>query len=169
MVSDGLPAMLAAVTDDRGAVTGLMRTYLARDGSGKAAIQAPRRAMGALAGHGVRFGPNADVMLAGEGIETVLSLRMAMPTRPMIAALSATNLRAWIPPPQLRKLYIAVDRDDAGRNAADRLQERLNALGIEARQLHPQRKDFNDDLIADGELANQLTTALPNRFLRHTW
>lgn len=159
-----LPAMLAVVTDDAGRITGLLRTYLAADGSQKAPIDAPRRAIGALAGNGVRFGPSAEIMAAGEGVETMLSLRMAMPAMSMIAALSATHLSALTPPPRLRRLYIAVDRDNAGLNAAARLASRLTAHSIEAIELTPQRKDFNDDLIADGAymlaslLADQLAT-----------
>lgn len=166
-----LPAMLAAVTDSDGYVTGLLRTYLSADGSRKAQVESPRRAMGALAGNGVRFGSAADVMAAGEGVETMLSLRMAMPTMAMIAALSASHLAALKPSPQLRRLYIAVDRDDAGRNATVRLQERLNAQGIETLHLHPQHKDFNDDLIADGlpmlrpHIADQLRADDRRRFI----
>lgn len=156
------PAMLASVTDDTGRITGLMRTFLSADGTGKALIDAPRRAIGVLAGNGVRIGPHAEVMAVGEGIETMLSLRMAIPEMPMIAALSAAHLASFIPPPQLRRLYIAVDRDAAGRNAAARLAERLSALSIESIQLTPQRKDFNDDLIVDGAdmLAAQLADQL---------
>ncbi len=40
------PALLAAVTDLRGTVTGVLRTWLARDGSDKAPLSTPRRAMG---------------------------------------------------------------------------------------------------------------------------
>ncbi len=166
-----LPAMLAAVTDNAERITGLMRTYLNADGSQKAPIDAPRRAMGALAGNGVRFGPHDDVMGVGEGLETMLSLRIAMPTLSMIAALSAAHLAALIPPVQLRRLYIAADGDAAGRNAAARLAQRLSALSIEANLLTPRRKDFNDDLIADGadmlaaHLADQLTADDRQRFL----
>jgi phage/plasmid primase-like uncharacterized protein len=166
-----LPAMLAAVTDNDGRITGLMRTYLSADGSQKAPIESPRRAMGMLAGNGVRFGPYAEVMAAGEGVETMLSLRIAMPTMSMIAALSAAHLAALVPPLQLRRLYIAADGDAAGRNTAARLAERLSALAIETIQLTPQRKDFNDDLIADGadmlaaQLADQLTADDRQRFL----
>jgi len=166
-----LPAMLAAVTDNDGRITGLMRTYLSADGSQKAPIDSPRRAMGMLAGNGVRFGPHAEVMAAGEGVETMLSLRISMPTMSMIAALSAAHLAALVPPLQLRRLYIAADGDAAGRNTAARLAERLNALAIETIQLTPQRKDFNDDLIADGadmlaaQLADQLTADDRQRFL----
>jgi len=165
------PAMLASVTDNAGRMTGLMRTYLSADGTQKAPIDAPRRAMGALAGNGVRFGPLGDVMAAGEGVETVLSLRMAMPTMSMIAALSASHLAALNPPPQLRRLYIAVDGDSAGRNAAARLCKRLSGRSIETIQLTPRRKDFNDELNADGadrlaaQLADQLFADDRQRFI----
>jgi hypothetical protein len=147
-----------------------MRTYLSADGTRKAPIDAPRRAIGALGGNGVRFGPHAETMAAGEGIETMLSLRLAMSDMPMIAALSAAHLAALIPPPQLRRLYIAADCDRAGQNAAAGLAARLNALSIETIQLTPQRKDFNDDLIADGtdmlaaQLADQLEAGDRQRF-----
>ena len=166
-----LPAMLAAVTDNAGCITGLMRTYLSADAGRNALIDSPRRAMGALAGNGVRFGPHDDVMAVGEGVETMLSLRIAMPAMSMIAALSAAHLAALVPPPRLRRLYIAVDDDSAGRNAAARLAERLSALSIETVRLTPRRKDFNDDLIADGadmlaaHLADQLTDDDRQRFL----
>ncbi len=166
-----LPTMLAAVTDNANRITGLLRTYLSADGSQKAPIDAPRRAMGALAGNGVRFGPPADVMAVGEGIETILSLRMAMPAMSMIAALSATHLGALIAPSVLRRLYIAVDRDAAGRAAAERLSDRLQSQSIEAIELTPQLKDFNDDLIAAGpamlaaHLGDQLTADDRQRFI----
>jgi hypothetical protein len=42
------PAMIAAVTDLTGRVTGVHRTWLDPSGSGKAPIDTPRRAMGCL-------------------------------------------------------------------------------------------------------------------------
>ncbi|WP_083850427.1 DUF7146 domain-containing protein [Rhodovulum sp. PH10] len=56
------PALLAAVTDRDGTITGLHRTWLARDGTDKAPLATPRRAMGQLLGNGVRFGEPADVL-----------------------------------------------------------------------------------------------------------
>jgi hypothetical protein len=81
------PALLAAVTDEEGRITGLQRTWLARDGSAKAPLPEPRRAMGALLGHGVRFGKAGSLLAVGEGIETMLSLQSALPGLPCIAAL----------------------------------------------------------------------------------
>ncbi|HBS35544.1 MAG TPA: DNA primase [Parvularcula sp.] len=145
---DASPAILAAVRNNDGRMTGVMRTYLRRCDADVRVIM--RKAMGDLAGNGVRFGPNAVVMAVGEGVETVLSLRMAMPGMSMVSALSAAHVAAWISPPSLRRVYIAVDQDAAGRNAAMRLRYRLEPLGVVVIDLTPQRKDFNDDLTADG-------------------
>jgi hypothetical protein len=66
--------MIAAVTDLDGRSTGAHRTWLDPDGFdvrrlGKARVDTPRRAMGGLLGHAVRFGSADDVLAAGEGIE----------------------------------------------------------------------------------------------------
>ena len=102
--------------------------------------------MGLLLGHGVRFGRVADVMAAGEGIETMLSLGSVLPSLPMVAALSANHLAALILPAGLRRLYIARDDDAAGHRAAETLTERAHAAGIEALPLASALGDFNDDL-----------------------
>jgi hypothetical protein len=88
------PAMIAAVTDFAGAVTGAHRTWLSPDGLGKAPIDTQRKAMGDLLGHAVRFGRPSEIMAVGEGIETMLSLKSALPRMPMAAALSAAHLAA---------------------------------------------------------------------------
>ena len=147
------PALVAAVTDREGRITGVQRTWLDRSGRGKAAMAAPRRALGYLLGNGVRFGVAHDVLAAGEGIETMLALRTALPALPMVAALSAGHLAALRFPPPLRRLYIARDNDAAGHRAAERLERRAEATGIEARILTPLFGDFNDDLLARGVVA----------------
>ena len=108
------PAMIARVTDLDGRITGAHRTWLDPSGRGKAPIDTPRRAMGDLLGNAVRFGVANDVLAAGEGIETMLSLRCVLPTLPMAAALSANHLAAMLLPLTLRRLYIARDADAAG-------------------------------------------------------
>jgi len=147
------PAMIAAATDLDGRLTGVHRTWLAPDGSGKAPIATPRRAMGDLLGHAVRFGVADTVMAAGEGIETVLSLRCVLPTMPMAAALSAALLAAILFPAPLRRLYIARDDDAAGDRARDSLTERAWAAGIDAVVLSPRLGDFNEDLRRLGHVA----------------
>lgn len=140
------PAMIASVTDLDGRQTGAHRTWLAPDGSGKAPVETPRRAMGDLLGHGVRFGVAGDVLVAGEGIETVLSPRQVLPHMPMLAALSAAHLAAILFPATLRRLYVLRDRDPAGDGARDNLIARAASVGIEAVAMSPAREDFNEDL-----------------------
>ncbi|MCP8883372.1 toprim domain-containing protein [Devosia sp. XJ19-1] len=141
-----LPAMIAAVTDLHGRQTGAHRTWLSNDGGDKAPIVTPRRAMGDLLGHAVRFGTAGTVMAAGEGIETVLSLRCVLPDMPMAAALSAAHLAAILFPLSLRRLYIIRDNDRAGANVCHHLADRAHRAGIEPIVLSPGLADFNDDL-----------------------
>ena len=140
------PALIAAVTDLDGKITGAHRTWLDPSGYDKAPVDTPRRAMGHLLGHGVRFGAATDVMAAGEGLETMLSLRSALPALPMLAALSANHLAAILFPAPLRRLYVARDRDPAGDLAVATLTERAQSAGVEALTLTPVLGDFNEDL-----------------------
>lgn len=152
------PALIAAITDLSGTITGAMRTWLARDGAAKAPVAAPRRAIGELLGHAVRFGapqacpgPRAGVLAAGEGIETMLSLKSLLPGLPMAAALSASHLGALSIPTRLSRLYVATDNDAPGRRAAARLITRAREAGIEAHPLLPRGDDWNTDLRALGQ------------------
>ena len=170
------PAMIAAVTDLSGDLTGVQRTWLDPSGLGKAPIDTPRRAMGHLLGHGVRLGPTigsaCDAMAAGEGIETMLSLRCIMTTLPMTAALSSAHLAALQLPQALRRLYIARDLDPAGHIATARLADRARDAGIEALMLSSRCGDFNDDLRRFGidrlraDLRTQLAPEDFSRFAR---
>ncbi|QFT34115.1 hypothetical protein FIV00_26705 [Labrenzia sp. THAF82] len=157
----GLPAMIASVTDLAGRQTGAHRTWLAPDGSGKASVNLPRKSMGNLLGAGVRFGKAEDVLAAGEGLETVLSVRTVLPRLLSLAALSAGHLGAILFPDDLKRLYILWDRDPAGDRARDTLITRANAEGVEAVALTPVLGDFNEDLQHLGAVA--LRTALLNQ------
>jgi hypothetical protein len=146
------PAMIACVTDLDGRITGVHRTWLDPHGFdrirlGKAPIDTPRRAMGDLLGNAVRFGAAVDdVLVAGEGIETMLSLRCVLPTLSMAAALSANHLAAIALSSSLRRLYIARDADAAGDAVQAVLLQRAEDAGIEAIPLSPRLGDFNEDL-----------------------
>jgi hypothetical protein len=157
------PAIIACVTDLDGRITGVHRTWLDPDGFdhvrlGKAPIETPRRAMGDLLGNAVRFGVMDDVLTAGEGIETMLSLRYVLPTMPMAAALSAHHPSAMMLPSSLRRLYIARDADAAGDAVQAVLTQRATDAGIEAIPLSPRLGDFNEDLQIFG--LDALRTAL---------
>ncbi len=148
-----LPALVAAVTGDDGAVTGVQRTWLDPRSPAKAGVAAPRKALGRIHGHAVRFGSPDGTLLVGEGIETVLSLVTAMPEITAAAALSAGSLGAFAPPPGVARLILARDNDTEGERAADRLARRCARAGVAATVVVPDGGDFNDDLLALGPAA----------------
>ncbi len=120
--------------------------HLARPaGSAKAPIDTPRRATGHLLCHGVRFGVANDTIAAGDGIESILSLRMPLPGMPMLAALGH-HLVAILFQPALRRVYIGRDRDAAGDTATRTLVDRAHLAGIDAIALTPRFSDSNVDL-----------------------
>jgi Toprim domain len=165
------PALLASVTDLRGRITGVQRTWLDPSGRDKAPLADPRRALGQLLGNGVRFDTAADVLAAGEGVETMLALKSVLPDLPMVAGLSANHLAALDLPPTLHRLYVARDNDAAGRIAAERLHARGAGSGIEVHDLVPALADFNADLwrlgavALLGHVATQLDPADRLRFI----
>ena len=121
----------------------------------KAGVAAPRKALGRVYGHAVRFGRPADgaALLVGEGIETVLSVVTAVPEVTAAAALSAGSLGAFAPGSGVARLVIARDNDAEGERAALRLARRCARAGVAAIVVTPEGGDFNDDLVALGAAA----------------
>ena len=167
-----LPALVAAVTADaedrsgpeehhgpgdrsaHGAVCGVLRTWLDPTRPAKANVIRPRKALGRVHGHAVRFGETAcRTLLVGEGIETVLSIVTALPDTIAAAALSAGSLGAFAPPAGVTRLVIARDNDPEGERAAERLARRCARTGVDALVVAPRGDDFNSDLVALGAQA----------------
>jgi hypothetical protein len=173
--TQAFPALIAAVTSPDRRVSGLQRTWLDPAGTGKAQLVDPRRSLGHLLGNAIWLGlePGAPipVMVAGEGFETMASLRTVMPALPVAAATSANHLAGLTFPPGCRRLYIAADADAAGRHGIERLSQRAGEAGILALALRPQLGDFNDDLRHLGPthlaawLSDQLVPEDARRFL----
>ena len=72
------PAMVALVTHGvDGTPLAVQRTFLARDGSGKAPVEPERMMLGPCRGGVARLGDPGEVLLVGEGIETCLAAMQA--------------------------------------------------------------------------------------------
>jgi hypothetical protein len=157
-VPGAFPALVASVTDNQGIQTGIHRTWLDPGGRAKAQVASPRRALGDILGHAIRFGVCKGVLAVGEGVETMLSLREALPGMPLAAATSSSHLAAFAFPPELVRLYVARDRDAAGDAAFAILCDRAHEAGIALLALTPRSGDFNDDLLDTGpvQLADRL-------------
>ena len=142
------PALLAKITNNRGILTGVARTFLDSESKGLAKFEDPKRVLGQLYGNAIRFGkgrPKED-LIAGEGLENVLSVGTALPEFDLASCLTANHLGVFDPPSQIKRLWIAQDNDEAGERAAKRLRNRVEPLGLFCGDLVPDRDDFNDDL-----------------------
>ncbi len=149
---DSWPAMIALVTRGADAAPlAIHRTFLARDGAGKAPVDPQRMMLGPCSGGAVRFGNHTDMVIVGEGIETALSVQQAMKI-PAWAALSTSGLVALDFPQEVRKIIIAADGDSAGYKAAIAAARKWSGKGRSVVIAQPPRGlDFNDLLTAIAE------------------
>jgi hypothetical protein len=148
------PALVALVEGGDGFA--VHRTYLRRDGSGKADLTPAKAMLGAVAGGAVRLTEGQGGLAVAEGIETGLSLTCGLLRGPATiwAALSTSGLRGLVLPPEPDRLTIAPDGDDAGRASAHALAERADALGWQVSILPaPNGRDWNDILAMKGDAA----------------
>lgn len=144
-IGTGAPALLAAVTDARGNMLGLHRTWLAPDGSDKAPLATPRKSWGPIRGGAVRFAGTPDVLILAEGIETAMTLWQAT-GRETWATLSTSGLTALVLDPRERPILIGADHDAAGLEAAEAKAGRLEDEGADIALIAPSLEgwDFND-------------------------
>jgi hypothetical protein len=147
--SGGLwPAMVALVTrghDDT--PLAIHRTFLARDGGGKAPVDPQKMMLGPCRGGAVRLAAACDVLMVGEGIETCLAAMRAT-GHAAWAALSTAGLRNLDLPGDVRDVIVLADGDDPGEAAARDCASRWKQEGRRVRIARPpQGMDFNDLLI----------------------
>ena len=132
-------------TDD--APLAIHRTFLARDGAGKAPVVPQKMVLGPCRGGAVRLAPGGDVLMVGEGIETCLSAVQAT-GNPAWAALSTSGLRAIDLPQDAREVLVLADGDDPGEAAARDAALRWKREGRTVRIARaPRGTDFNDLLL----------------------
>jgi putative DNA primase/helicase len=145
---DPWPAMIALVTrGSDSAPLAIHRTFLARNGVGKAPIEPQKMMLGPCRGGAVRLSEPSDVLMVGEGIETCLAA-MQETGHPAWAALSTSGLRALDLPKHVRNVIVLADGDDPGEAAARDCALRWKREGRRVRIARPPRgMDFNDMLL----------------------
>lgn len=128
------PAMVTPLRDAQtNEVVGVQRTYLARDGSGKAPVDLQRMVLGRMKGACVKLTPNesvAECLHVAEGTETALKAMQSHNWRPIwcLPASAIANLPVL---PGITCLTIAADHDQPGLEAAQKCAERWVAAGVE--------------------------------------
>ena len=140
--------MVALVTDGvEGAPLAIHRTYLARDGAGKAPIEPQKMMLGPCRGGVVRLAQPGALLMIGEGIETCLSAMQAT-GHPAWAALSTSGLRSLDLPRDVRDVIVLADGDEPGEAAARDCARRWKREGRRVRIARPPPgMDFNDMLM----------------------
>ena len=142
------PAMVALVTSgsDEKPIA-IHRTFVARDGIGKAPVDPQKMMFGPCRGGAVRLGAPAGILMVGEGIETCLAAMQATGNAAW-AALSTSGLRALDLPADVREVIVLADGDDPGEAAARECAHRWRREGRRVRVARPPRGlDFNDILM----------------------
>jgi hypothetical protein len=146
------PAMVALVVHgETGEALAAHRTFLARDGQGKAPVDLPKMMLGPCRGGVVRLGETGDVLMVGEGIETCLAAMQAT-GKPAWAALSTSGLRSLDLPRASANVIVLADGDAPGEAAAQHCARRWQREGRSVRIARPPSgMDFND-LLKTGAL-----------------
>ena len=141
------PATVALVTNGAdGTPRAIHRTFLARDGGGKAPVDPQKMMLGPCRGGAVRLADPSDVLMVGEGIETCLAAMLAS-GHPAWAALSTSGLRALNLPKEVLDVIVLADGDEAGEAAARDCALRWKRQGRRVRIARPPLgMDFNDML-----------------------
>jgi len=146
------PAMVALVTDgETGSPIAVHRTFLARDGGGKAPVDPAKMMLGPCRGGVVRLCEPGEVLMVGEGIETCLAAMQAT-GKPAWAALSTSGLRSLDLPRAIVEVIVLADGDAPGEAAAKHCARRWQREGRSVRIARPPSgMDFND-LLKTGSL-----------------
>jgi hypothetical protein len=141
-----LPCMVAAVQAQDRSMTGLHRTFLRKDGTGKAGVVNPRKWLGNCRGGAVRLAAAQSVLALSEGLETGLSYMQLTGTATW-CALSSDGLKVVQIPESVIVVDILVDLDPAGEQAAQVSGERFTREGRHVNLVRPNTgNDLNDAL-----------------------
>lgn len=140
-----LPALVAHVHGSESFA--VHRTYLLRDGNGKADVEPQKAMLGRVKGGAVQLLRSPGPLVVAEGIETALSLACGLLDGPasIWAALSTSGMTGLNLPNKPSRLTIAPDGDKAGHVAALQLADRATSDGwLVSILTPPEGSDFND-------------------------
>jgi hypothetical protein len=145
------PALIAQVTHTKtGAMQAIQRIYLAPDGEGKAPVDGRQQKMslGPTKGGVVRLAEpmNGAPVLAGEGIETVLTAMEATGLSGL-ATLGTSGLKDLELPDGVTRAILLTENDGGpNEKALAKVAPAFSARGVELLLAHPAPsvKDFND-------------------------
>lgn len=151
------PTMVAAVVNGKGEQVAVHRTYLqmVNERWQKAEVGAgfdAKMVLGSYAGGIISLSrgksgkplskaPDDDVVVLCEGIEDGLSIALACPDYRVLTTISVNNMKNAPLPPAIKTVVIAADNDKAGSQAAQALEEAVNAFLDQGRDVRIARAE----------------------------
>ncbi|MFN7000538.1 MAG: toprim domain-containing protein, partial [Elioraea tepidiphila] len=167
------PAMIAACVKG-GKIVACHRTWLGPrpgGGWGKAPIERPKKALGAVkgafiplwrgaSGRPMAEAPDDDTLVVTEGIEDALTIALHAPENRVIAAISLNNVAALDLPPVFRDIVLAWDRDGENPAAREGRQKAVRRFANEGRRV---REMWPPDGFKDWNAWWCATRAMPAR------
>lgn len=142
------PALVALIrSTTTGEPVAIHRTYLRRDGAGKADVDRAKATKGPMAGGAIMLHEPVDgaPLVIGEGAESSLSAGRLLDA-PAWAGIAAGNLKTIIPPAGPSEIILAADADPVGQREAWAAADRWRGLGRRVQVATPDNhdEDFND-------------------------
>lgn len=149
------PALLARVSDERGKLVSIHRTYLTPEGE-KAPVPVVKKLTAGPLGNGfIRLFPPTDFLCLAEGVETALSVH-ELTGLPVWSVISLNGFQRFEAPPEgVRVLLIYGDNDASFTGAAGayalaaRLRARHPDIQIDVRIPPEVGTDWNDVICAE--------------------
>lgn len=141
------PALVAALTGPDRKIAAVQYTLLQADGRGKANVSIERWTIGPRRGAAVRLAPATDHVALVEGVEDGLALQQ-MTGCTCWATCGVEGLATVELPPEIARVTLAPDNDDAGRAILERAGNRFADQGRAVDVLLPPDGygDWNDVL-----------------------
>jgi len=145
------PAVVCALQDVTGAITGVQNIYLRPDGSGKYQSATGGRAkltFGTMVGSAIRLAPAAEHVVLCEGPEDGWTLMQEMPGQCVWVACGTALLSRVAFPPNVARVTLAGDNGAAGRTAVEEAEANYLGLGLAVSSIFPdgEFKDWNDQV-----------------------
>lgn len=146
-VKKALPALIFMIQNEpNGEIQGIHRIYLKEDGSGKADVPEPKKALGIVKGNAIWFGKPDKKLYIVEGPENALTL-LHCGAKFVACAINAANMPMLTIPKGVEFIVICPDRDPAGFKSAAQCRVAYDTYRLEV--CYPTEKLLKNGKYAD--------------------
>lgn len=151
-----IPAILFKVqSEPNGDLKAIHRIYIKEDGSGKADLECPKMALGAIKDSGIWFGKPGPKLCIVEGPENALSI-LSLGYEFVVSTIDSANFCNISIPEYVEEILLLPDGDRAGKIAAEKAAHRYKEFCKKIKIVFPPQYkdkpkwDWNDELVSRG-------------------